>query len=435
MSVDRSPGKSPKSARTVVIEEAVVSPKVATRTIASPRRTQEIIVEEPVRSTRLSRVQKEEDEIETEQAEIDILQDQIRELQEMQGIRKQEEIQEEESSEEEEEDEEIIEIRRTPSKNNNKQIMALQSKINALEKSENFNKITDVKAESDLSLFPTETRVVINTKVEEIRQPGLEQLVASLVVQPGYGIRIFTAETLMLPEQDKRYGTELESISEFKNSKLTYGLYVPVTNFLYPKNVYDPTLPLDALTQEGGWIDKNTVTGQLAGYSPKFQYINSFINARRDKRHVIYCQNLERYGIDMLVAILRTSNINPLVATYNFRDAAGRSRGKTSKQHLQAIAAFNKDPKYNVILSNISVMDAGLLDVDYLHFVDIPNFTIFSAYLNKIYHLQFYRIRKPLTIVFHICNRNNGDKSLDGLYQEKLYLEMVEKLNIGIKLS
>lgn len=238
----------------------------------------------------------------------------------------------------------------------------------------------------------------------------------------------------MLEEQDKKYGIDLESMSDFKGSKLSYGLYSPITNFLYPKSTTDPTLPPDAISSDLGWIDKVSVTGQLGVYSPKLNYMINLIKQRPNRRHVIYTHYLERYGADLIVALLRTLGFNPLELTYDFRDAAGRSRGKKSRQHLVAVQKFNTDLNFNIIVSNISIPDAGMLDVDYLHFFDTPSFTVFSAYVNKIYHVQYYRVRKPLTIIFHLSTRSDNTKTLDGEYFEKLYVDMAEKYNIGTKL-
>lgn len=329
------------------------------------------------------------------------------------------------TAEEEEEEEEVIEAAEAVSN------ALKQSQITA-EMKENI--ITDINVPEEKLLYPEESTIVITSQTKEIRQNGMVNILQQLMVQQGYGLRVFSTETPMLPQQDRKYELELKAQIDFRGNKTSDGIFVPITNFLYPKNIFDPTLPPDALLVEGGWIDRASVTGQLGSYSPKLNFIYNFVNQRRNRRHVIYTKYESRYGLDLVIAVLRSSGYQPLALTYNYRDPAGRSRGRTSRQHLESIRKFNTDPRFNIIVADINALDAGLLDVDYIHFFDIPTFTIFASYINKIYHLQYYRLQKPLTIVFHIAERANNTKSLEHEQLERLYIEMVEKTNLGIKL-
>jgi hypothetical protein len=346
-----------------------------------------------------------------------------------------EEVVEIETSESEEEVEVDINIKKGASiKNLKTNIDDLKNEVDLIQQSDKYNQITDIETVEEKTIIPAESVTIIQSQTKEIRQNGIVNIMNNLIVQQGYGLRVFSTETRMLEEQDKKYGIDLDSMTEFKGSKLSYGLYSPVTNFLYPKSTNDPSLPPDAPTSLGGWLDKNSVTGQLGVYSPKLNYMINLIRQRPGRRHVIYTHYLERYGADLIVALLRTLGFQPLQLTYDFRDPAGRSRGRKTRQHLVAVQKFNTDVNFSIIVSNMNILDAGLLDVDYLHFFDTPSFNVFSSYINKIYHMQYYRVRKPLTVIFHLSTRLDNTKTLDGEYFEKLYIDMVEKVNIGTKL-
>ncbi len=296
------------------------------------------------------------------------------------------------------------------------------------------NDITDLEVEELKNTVPLENTITIISKALTIRQPGIERYTQDLISMPGYGLRIFSVESTMLPEQSKKYDNELDGISDFKSSKTGYGLYVPVTNFLYPKNIYDPSMPRDTLTNEGGWISKDIVTG-LGNLSPKLEFLVNTVKQRINRRHVIHTNYLERYGVDLLVALLRASGIIPLVCTYDYRTGGGWIRGNTSKQHIEVVKAFNSNPKFNVIITNMKMLDLPLYDIDYLHFVDPVGFDSFAGILNKIYHAQYYRLRRVLTIIFHICKRADNSPSLDLEYFEKLGIDIGQKSAAGFRLT
>jgi hypothetical protein len=307
----------------------------------------------------------------------------------------------------------LIETEEIYSKGKNPQLIEKRELIEEFENpSIDINQITDIEYEENKSPYPNDSEITVSSAVKTIRQVALERLVQNLFSTPGWSLRYFTVESKMLEEQNKRYESEILSINNFRGTNLSYGLFVPVTSFLYPKNIYDPSLPLDTVSSEGGWVSPSIVS-QLQLYSPKFSFLLNFLKQRMNRRHVIYSNYLNRYGIDLLVALIRSSNLNPLVATRNYRDPAGRIRGK-SNQHLEVIRTFNNNPKLNILLTDMKGgLDVPLIDIDYVHFIDYIDFPIFSGIVNKIFHAQYYKIRKPLTIINHICNKADNSPSLD----------------------
>ena len=258
------------------------------------------------------------------------------------------------------------------------------------------NEITDIEAQETKNYFPQETRITVSSQVKTIRQTGIQAQIMNMFGSPGFSLRVYSVETKMTSMQSSRYDADLQALSGTKNS---YGLYVPVTDFLYPKNVYDPSLPVDNIVANGGWVNRDTVVA-LGNYSPKLQFLIQFLKQRMNRRHVVHCLYLERYGVDLIVALLRASGINMLVATQDFRDPAGRSYSNKSSQHLEAIRTFNTTNNFSILITNMKLFDAGIFDIDYLHFVDPVDFGIFAGITNKIFHLQYYMIAKNINHYF-----------------------------------
>lgn len=314
------------------------------------------------------------------------------------------------------------------------EVKQLRDDLDAFKQSDKFNNISNIAVTDEKLLYPSENTVVVRNVTKDVRQSGFVNVLNSIIVQGGYGLRVFSTETPMGAEQDRRYELDVRSQYEYRGNTQPEGVYSPLTNFVYPKDIWDPTLPLDSPTAEGGWIDRNSVIAQLGVYSPKLNFMYNLIMQRRTLRHVIYSKYLTRYGVDLIVAILRVSGLNPLVLTYDFRDPAGRSRGTHTRQPLVAIQKFNTDPRFNIIVTNLNSLDAALIDVDYWHMLDMPTPGTFTSYINKMYHMQYYRLRKVFTIVFHLSERKNNTKSLDHYQFERIYLDCVDKLNNGVKL-
>jgi hypothetical protein len=291
------------------------------------------------------------------------------------------------------------------------------------------NNIPDIEVQSRA---PLESVVSVKSTYRTINQPKLAESINNLFVQVGYGLRFFTVESDMLKEQDNRYTVELKAYESIDASNLIGELrnLTPYTNFMYPKSIWSENFAPDNIDIDGGWITRNTVA-ELGLLSPKLDFLVKWLGTRRNRRHVIYTRHGSRYGLDLIVGLLKYSKFNPLVITNDFRDSAGRLH--KNSQYRESIKVWNSDSRFNVIVCNRPNIEVPLLDVDYIHFVEDFSFETFIKISNKIYHSPYYRIKKPLTIVAHICNRANNTKSTDFYSFEKFSQSVAEKIAEGAK--
>ena len=238
----------------------------------------------------------------------------------------------------------------------------------------------------------------------------------------------------MLPAQYLKYTGEV-------NQETTYDLLTqqkneikndPNVNFIYPADLNN-NFPIDATVNNGGWVSKQVLV-EVGAYSPKFNFLISFVDARKDKRHYINTRYLDRYGVDLLVALLITKGYVPLVATFMHRDSGGRVLGNKSQQHHEIIKTFNTNRKFNILISNMYGLDDNLIDVDYLHFVEGFSYEKFMKQISRIYRSQNYSSQKPLKVIAHISNGANGEKASDYQSLEKFVRDLNGQIQMGIKI-
>ena len=281
---------------------------------------------------------------------------------------------------------------------------------------------------------PIET--IIENKVVTIKQDKIANAINSLFENPGFSLEFFTIETVMLPAQALKYNIEVNAEKTFDQTTFQQEDIVssPVANILYPKDIYSGKFPIDAIAQNGGWVSKQSVI-ELGAMSPKLNFLITFIQQRPNYRHYISTTYLERYGVDLIVALLESIGMTPLVLTFNTRDSGGRNLGNKSRQHLEIAKAFNTNRKFNVLVSNLYGLDQNLIDIDYYHILENINYDKFIKTASRIYRNSNYSVKKPLKIVYHISNLDNGEKASDFKNLQKFVNDLNEKIQIGVRLK
>jgi hypothetical protein len=289
----------------------------------------------------------------------------------------------------------------------------------------------EVKIETVPSSSPIET--VIENKITTIKQDKIANAINNLFENPGFGVEFFTIESSMLPAQALKYNTETNAEQTFDQTTFQKEDIVtsPVSNILYPKNIYNK-FPIDAIAPNGGWINKQTLV-ELGAYSPKLNFLITFIQQRPNYRHFISTAYLERFGADLVTALLEVAGFSPLILCHNFRDSGGRQLGSKSKQHLEIQKVFNTNRKFNVLVSNTYGLEQNLVDIDYYHILENINYDKFIKISSRIYKSSNYSVKKPLKIVYHIANLDNGEKASDFKNLEKFVNDLNEKIQIGIR--
>jgi hypothetical protein len=281
----------------------------------------------------------------------------------------------------------------------------------------------------------TPIQTVIESKTVTVEQTRISQALQSLFQNGGFGLQFFTVETDMLPAQWIKYQTEINAETNYDQTT-AQSLDIetdPSINFLYPGNIYN-LFPIDAIAPNGGWVTKRTLA-ELGAFSPKFNFLITFIQQRADKRHYINSTFLERYGVDLLVALLTAAGFVPLVATFAHRDSGGRLLGNKSLQHREIMRTFNSNRRFNILISNMSGLDESLIDVDYVHFVENLKYERFIKIINRVYRNTNYSVRKPLKIVYHIANGPNSERASDYQYLQKFVSILNENIQTGVRLQ
>lgn len=289
--------------------------------------------------------------------------------------------------------------------------------------------------EAKLENPPAPIQTIIESKALTIEQKDISNALQSLFVNGGFGLIFYTVETDMLPAQWVKYKTEINAEKNYDQTT-SQDLSIktdPSINFLYPSNIYN-SFPIDAIAPNGGWVNKE-VLAELGAYSPKFNFLITFIQQRPDKRHYINSSYLERYGVDLIVALLTASGFVPLVATFAHRDSGGRLLGNKSLQHREIIRTFNSNRTFNILISNMVGLDENLVDIDYLHFVENIKYDKTTKLLNRIYRNSNYSVRKPLKIIYHMSNGPKGERTSDYEYLQKFVANLNESIQTGVKLQ
>jgi hypothetical protein len=278
-------------------------------------------------------------------------------------------------------------------------------------------------------------QTIIESKTITIKHDSIGNALQNLFQNGGFGLQFYTAETNMLPAQWIKYKTQVDADDNYdKYTSQTLEIESdPSINFSYPGNIYN-SFPIDAIVNNGGWVSKKTLA-ELVAYSPKFAFLVTFVQQRRTSRHYINSSYLERWGCDCLAALLTAAGFAPLVATFATRDSGGRLLGNKSIQHLEVINAFNTNPNYNILISNMAGLDRPLINVDYVHFVENIKYDKFTKIVSKIYRSSNYSVKKPLKIIYHISNGQNSERTSDYKYLQKFVANLNESIQTGVRIQ
>jgi hypothetical protein len=246
--------------------------------------------------------------------------------------------------------------------------------------------------------------ITLGIEPEELNIIKYNKLLKTSYINQFVGLEYINQISSMSQLQKKEYEERLKLPNNYKKQlKL-----LQVANLVQPQNINIDNLNL---------------------YSPKLKQLLTIVINNFDKHHLIYSQ-FKDYGITTISKLLDLLDISNLTIT-----------GSDKKEkRIEKIKLFNNG-NISVLLTNINLGASrtnfvglvgetsrtnfvGLKNIDYIHFVEGHNISIYKSFLEYIYKRINYDRSQNLKIVNYVSDNNE----IDVLYYKK-FIEYLIKVN------
>lgn len=254
--------------------------------------------------------------------------------------------------------------------------------------------------------------------------PWLKPLVVRFL-DDGVQLEFTLALTRMTPEQEGEYRRRLaleQQLAQTGDRDEVYGAIrrlrtLQVGNFLYPperqyvlnfpRKVRPPLIP------DMAWFHP-AIAQHLNAYSPKFHRLLNHLLAQSGQRHVVYTRFKEHFGLNLLWALFRYVDLEPVVVTGDDNGAERQAKYQRFNSHGASL-----------LLTTVLPTEQ-LLDVHHLHFVEGYDRATLHAFLKVIYRRSSYPPGARLEVTSHVAQCADGTNASDAEYYEVIAAHIKE---------